>query len=197
MLGFHGLDIRFFDARQFAAVREIDLDIIQLYGLLEGSVQRAVRVPDGFGGELPEAVISAQEAIIDVLDVVRAQFGEFDLAQMRHKANLDRRAVFVQRARLDVHTEIIEPCIEPLLHRQLRRRDINAVVDGRCDLLEALPDFLLRLAVDGFLNLLACTRIAAHGITSFPCAIFALADRAAALSVTGCLFSGHAFQPLP
>ena len=35
-------------------------------------MERSVRIPDGFSGELPEAISTAQKAIINVLDMMRA-----------------------------------------------------------------------------------------------------------------------------
>ena len=49
-----------------------------------------MRIPDGFGGELPEAVSTAQEAVIDMLDMMRAQIAELDSAQIRNKTYFDR-----------------------------------------------------------------------------------------------------------
>ena len=189
----HRLNLCFLHARQFAHVRRIHLYQPDFNGLLQRPVKRAMRIVNRFRGKLAQAVYAAIERIIQVLNLAGRQVTEFDFPQIRNKAIADGRTVFLDCARLYVQQIVIEPCIQPFLHRQARGRGIRPLVNVHGDLLEALPDFLLCRAVDGTLDLFARTGVTPDGISRFPSSIRALSDCSAALRIAR-RFSGHGYS---
>ena len=75
----------------------------------------------------------------------------------------------------------VQPDIKPLFERCFILWDIRSAVDLRGDCGKLLSYLLLRLAVDGFLNLFSRSGINAKGIARLPAPVRALTDRAAAL----------------
>ena len=76
---------------------------------------------------------------------------------------------------------VFQPNIKPFINSHFARLLVCSIVDLRVDRGELLPYLLLRLAIDGFLNLLSRSGIDAKGIACLSAPVRALTDRAAAL----------------
>ena len=104
-----------------------------------------------------------------------------DVTKMRFNIQLNGALVKICGRRLDSNKIVLCPNGHPFSDTELTGSNIGLCINFGCDLPKILRDLLLRLAVDGFLNLLSRSGINAKGIARLPTPVRALTDRAAAL----------------
>lgn len=122
-----------------------------------------------------------RKRVIKVLDCVRLQTFKRDIAERRPQIQLSLPFVEIRCGILDADLIVFQPNIKPFIHSHFARLLVCSIVDLRGDCGEFLPHFLLRLAIDGFLDLLSRSGINAKGIARLSAPVRALTDRAAAL----------------
>ena len=116
------------------------------------------------------------EAVIKLLHFRCGQLSQGDIAEFRLDMRIDNGAVVLEGRILLVAAILAHPDIQPFAQRHFGGLDVLALVDLTDDLRQLLPDFLLRRAENGFLDLLAIL-VKAVGVPPFPASAGALVYR--------------------
>ena len=162
------------DLRQIAEVCRIAPYHSQLHSLFQRLVKYAVNIADRFGREL----LLCQEAIIKPLYLRGVQRRQPDFTQHRLDVVITVSLIGVQRIGLHGILHIgLKPGVQPFSNGVLRRFQIGPIIQFRCDLRQLLPDFLLCLSIDRFLDLFAAGGVKAGRKPCLPPAICSFADR--------------------
>ena len=143
-------------------------------------MHNAVEVAHRLGGQA-----AADAIVIQLLDHGRGEGGELHSPQGGDDVLPDLIIVLGSGGGLHAAQVFLVPGYHPGAEGDLRRIGVGALVDLVGDGAELACHIGLGFAVDGFLYLLARAGIAPQGVAGFPGAVFALADRAGAVGVTG------------
>ena len=152
--------------------------------------QYTVRIFDGLRRNPLRAVRWLEQPIIKLLNIRLGKFSKRNTAELRLDVRLDAGAIILDGRILFVAAVLLQPEIQPLAQLHLGRFNIRSVIDFRYDFRQLLPDFLLRRAVDGFLDLLAVF-IKAVRVSAFPATARASSDCSGSV---GILFSSRQFN---
>ena len=166
-----GLDLRLDHLRQLAGIGRIGSDVIVCDGLLEGAVEDAVDVFDGLGGQP-----GSGQGIVKLLDGVGVQSFQLGGTQGRLQMLLRLLGVILLGQGLQVVQILGNPDIQPLRHGHLAGGLVGACVNGSGGGFQLLGDFLLGLAGDAALDLLAGSGVKALRVSGLVVGILLALD---------------------
>ena len=138
------------------------------------------------------------EPVVEGLDGVGIQSLLLDCSKSRLDMIADLPLICHHSKRLQAAEVGSRPRVHPLAHSRFVRRLICASINGGGGRLELLGNFLLRLASDAALDLLACAGISPRGVPCLPERVFLavtddglLANCSRSLCGAGIAFSCH------
>ena len=173
------LDLRLLYAGNDHRIQRVCADVAELFGLLHRPVQRTVEILDRLGGES----LFVQQLVVQMLDHVRGQFAELDLAEIRLEMGAHMTVIDAERGGLEVARVLLELDIQPGAELHVAGVGIDPLVDLSRDLRQFLPNLFLRISIDRSLDLLAGFGTEADRVTGLPAPIRAFSDRACAFCV--------------
>ena len=162
LVRFQRLDLRLDHLWQLAGICGIGADVVVGDGLLEGAVEDAMDILDGLGGETRSGQI-----VVKPLNGVGVQCFQFGCAQSGLQVLLHLFVVVELGQGLQIAQILCYPDVQPLGHGHFAGGFVGACVDGSGGGLQLLGDFLLGLAGDAALDLLAGSGIKALRIPGF------------------------------
>lgn len=190
LLGGQRMDFLFDDPGQNAAVRGIRPEQSDLHGLLQGAVEDAVNVLDGFGADgASVGVRRLHQLVVKLLHHGARQLVQLDGADVGDDIEPDRLAVEQGGGILDAEEVVLRPGFQPLGDGLIAGRDVGSGV-ALCERFrQLLLNNLTGGAGDGALDHFSGFGISPVGKPGFPIGshrtVFArnafLADAAAAI----------------
>ena len=165
ILAVEGLYLCFFHTRELASISGVSLQITDLDGLLQSLVQNSVGVFDSFWRQ---GLFTFQQAVIKALYLMGRKGRELNRTQSGLDVRSDSGLVAVLCAGLHVSQVLSFPYIKPRPQSELGRLRIAVIIDGHGGGLHLLSDFLLCLAAETALDLLACAGVTAYSDAGLP-----------------------------
>ena len=208
-----GMDFLFYDFRQLAEIPvcRIQGDVTIDDCLPERTVQDAVDILDGFGGErrkviygfailldshsmlvpLRDLLPPRRQSVQKFLNSVSVQLIQADCGEIGLDMQSDIVLVNFDGTGLDAAQIGVSPDVQPLAQGHFAWLSICLIVHRRHGLSQLLPDFLLRFGVDGLADRLSRPRIVAHNEACLPCPVRPLPDGPRAGGGTRVALSWH------